>query len=146
MKRPDVQKTIKRAPGGSSSRCPTVQHGSTMEIAPDLVFNSTVSENRAYLECLDQDALIDRIALKKDTVTIGRDQSANVVIPSTNVSRNHARIGHQGEQYFIEDLDSTNGTIVNGVKISRCILHNNDQIQIGRARFNFVQQRRRQTQ
>lgn len=141
MNKPDVQKTIRRTQNSSSSRCPTVQHSSTMEIAPDLIFNSPVSENKAYLECLDPNAKVNRIALKKEILTIGRDKTANIVIPSSNVSRIHSKIGHQGEQYFIEDLDSTNGTIVNGVKVSRCILHSNDQIQIGKARFIFIQQR-----
>lgn len=52
-----------------------------------------------------------------DQITIGRDTSNMLVINDPEVSRRHARIFWQGDRYFIEDLGSTNGTMVGGIRI-----------------------------
>ena len=50
----------------------------------------------------------------------------------TSVSRNHARIWHEtGTGYVVEDLGSSNGTFVNGQRVSKCILNNGDVILVG---------------
>ena len=54
----------------------------------------------------------------KDTVLIGKNESCDIVIPNRYVSRRHARITCRAGAYYIEDLGSTNGTIVNGEKLS----------------------------
>ena len=86
-----------------------------------------------------------RVPLSTQVVALGRDHSCRVSLPLSNVSRQHARITLVGEEYRLEDLESTNGTFVNGVRVSRCILRNNDQIHIGEAKIVFVQQRIRET-
>ncbi len=46
------------------------------------------------------------------------------------------------EEYIVEDMDSTNGTFVNNVRVKSCTLRHNDQIRIGEALILFTQQRR----
>lgn len=70
--------------------------------------------------------------LTKPQTVLGRDPGVDIVINSNGVSRRHARITQQGEQYFIEDLGSSNGTYVNGQRIvSRVQLSGDVQVQLG---------------
>lgn len=64
-----------------------------------------------------------------DVITIGRDKANDLVIDHPLASRRHARLERTGEGYVIRDLDSTNGTFVNGERIQGMhALHNQDQI------------------
>ena len=64
-------------------------------------------------------------------ILIGRDPSCNVVLNSPNVSRHHALLDSDGYNVTITDLNSTNGTYVNGVRInSQTILQPNDVVAI----------------
>lgn len=56
--------------------------------------------------------------LAKDTFTIGRDVSADVTINDPEVSRTHIRLTAQDDGYLIEDLGSTNGTFINGQRVT----------------------------
>ena len=71
--------------------------------------------------------------LEEDEVLIGREQGSTLQIDSPGVSRKHARLTYQENQYLVEDLGSSNGTFVNGERISRpWPLKNGDMIGIGR--------------
>src|SRR3974390_3566507 len=65
------------------------------------------------------------------SVLIGRSSDLDMVLVEDMVSRKHARISMQGEQIWIEDLGSTNGTFVNGEKIKRARLKEGDRVLIG---------------
>ena len=56
--------------------------------------------------------------LEGDQLTIGRDSTNGVAINDPEVSRRHARLTFQGGKYVLEDLGSTNGTFVNGQRLS----------------------------
>jgi pSer/pThr/pTyr-binding forkhead associated (FHA) protein len=56
--------------------------------------------------------------LGKSEITIGRDPSNDIVINEAEVSRKHARLFFQDETYLLEDLGSTNGTFVNGQRLT----------------------------
>jgi len=62
---------------------------------------------------------------------VGRSSDLDMVLVEDMVSRKHARIAMQGEQIWIEDLGSTNGTFVNGEKIQRTRLKEGDRVLIG---------------
>ncbi|MCL2448046.1 MAG: DUF4388 domain-containing protein [Polyangiaceae bacterium] len=64
-------------------------------------------------------------------IHIGRSSDLDMVLVEDMVSRKHARIGMQGDQIWIEDLGSTNGTFVNGEKIKRARLKEGDRVLIG---------------
>ena len=65
-------------------------------------------------------------------VVIGRSATADVVLDEDGISRKHARFSPQPDgKVVLEDLGSTNGTFVNGVRIERHVLTDGDKIQIG---------------
>lgn len=67
----------------------------------------------------------------KTCVTIGRIPINLITLNDSKVSRNHAKINKVGKEYILTDLNSRNGTYVNGVKVSSQILTNGDTIKIG---------------
>jgi adenylate cyclase len=74
--------------------------------------------------------------LDKDVITIGKDDPETGIQNTINLddktaSRRHARITREGEDYFIEDLKSTNHTFVNGKEIKKVKLKHGDRITIG---------------
>ena len=80
----------------------------------------------------------DKYAIDRE-LTFGRGVEAHVKIDDTLVSRMHTRIfQHQNGTYVVEDLDSRNGTQVNGMAITRQILSYGDRIQIGSCLLLFA--------
>jgi hypothetical protein len=72
------------------------------------------------------------------TLTIGREESNAVALPDdSTVSRRHARVSSDSGQFTIYDEGSSNGTFVNGVKVTEQVLRSGDEIQIGTTRLRF---------
>lgn len=72
--------------------------------------------------------------LDKNWLTLGRDPSNDITINDPQVSRQHARITRQGRMTVIEDLGSTNGTFVNGMRLTGPhVMSNGDVIGLGDA-------------
>ncbi len=72
-------------------------------------------------------------------LTIGRDASNLICVPEQAVSRQHARIySRDGERWFLQDLGSRNGTMVDGAYITEIELEPNHEIRVGDAIFKFV--------
>jgi serine protease Do len=65
-------------------------------------------------------------------IIVGRDPRSDVVIKSETVSKSHLKIIPKGDQFFIVDLGSTNGTYVNGEKISETLVTPEDMVQLGK--------------
>jgi FHA domain len=68
---------------------------------------------------------------------IGRHLDCDVVLDDPTVSRRHARLVFRHEHWVLQDLASTNGTRVNGVRVGRCELRPGDQLAIGTARLRI---------
>jgi hypothetical protein len=64
-------------------------------------------------------------------VVLGRSRSCDIRLPDVNVSRRHAEVRQEGATYWIVDLDSMNGTVVNGRTVERERLHDGDTITLG---------------
>ncbi|TCJ19829.1 FHA domain-containing protein [Rubrobacter taiwanensis] len=78
------------------------------------------------------------IDLDRDLITIGRTPDNHIVVPDPQASRRHALIQRDGDAYRIDDLESTNGTWVNGERITEPRpLRNGDEILVGQTRFTF---------
>ena len=81
--------------------------------------------------------------IKQSGLTIGRESDNDIVLNDETVSRYHARLlvepGIGNPQIYIQDLASVNGTLVNGERIVRRLLQDEDRIAIGNALFAFKQ-------
>ncbi len=80
----------------------------------------------------------DRVfRIRGQRVTIGRDESAGLVLPNISVSRQHACLITDGRSCEIVDLDSTNGVKVNGEPTKRKALEHRDVLRIGKYRLEY---------
>jgi diguanylate cyclase (GGDEF)-like protein len=79
-----------------------------------------------------------RFPLDRDEVVLGRGSDCDVQIDRDSVSRRHCRVFRVGDQWFAEDLQSTNGSYVNDVPIQRAPLRDSDFLKIGAAIFKFL--------
>ena len=78
-----------------------------------------------------------RIQIGNDVITIGRLQDSTVCIDDPSISRNQAEVLLRETGYLLSDLGSTNGTLVNGRRISQHVLTDHDQIEFGSYRIRF---------
>jgi pSer/pThr/pTyr-binding forkhead associated (FHA) protein len=85
--------------------------------------------------------VIKEYTFSKESMTIGRDGTNDIVIDNLAVSSRHARIDKTGDSYVLTDLKSTNGTFVNNTKISSHILQYKDKITIGKHLLFFAMSR-----
>ncbi len=97
---------------------------------------------RAYLEITGSEEKDGIFELGERAVLIGRSMECDIQLGVQNVSRKHARVFAHNEEYLIEDLGSTNGVFVNGIKVVKCVLRNNDQIDIGGVKLVFNEEKR----
>jgi pSer/pThr/pTyr-binding forkhead associated (FHA) protein len=76
-------------------------------------------------------------AVVKPLTTVGRRGFNDVVVVHRSVSGEHALIRREGDCYFIEDLNSTNGTFVNGEFVKRHLLNHDDKVELGGCVLRF---------
>ena len=82
-------------------------------------------------------AIIREYPLTKDTVSIGRRHGNDIQLNDMTVSGRHALITSTNNDTFVEDLDATNGTLVNGNFINKLLLMHGDIIQVGAHQFTY---------
>ena len=75
--------------------------------------------------------------LQMGSTVIGRGDQANLRLPDVGISRRHARLDYDGSQVVLTDLGSTNGTMVNGQRVSAVALNPGDMIQLGTTTLTF---------
>jgi len=69
----------------------------------------------------------------RDELLVGRHDASDVVVSHPSVSRRHARLSFRDGHWVLRDLDSTNGTRVNGKRVVRCRLEPGDRLSLGSA-------------
>jgi diguanylate cyclase (GGDEF)-like protein len=89
------------------------------------------SRNRAYLIVLAGNSVGEMYKLHTERTVLGRGNAADIHIVDDGISRRHAEIVNQGTHMIVRDLGSTNGTFLNGTKISEQVLRDGDKIQVG---------------
>ncbi|MFO1226861.1 FHA domain-containing protein [Roseateles sp.] len=82
--------------------------------------------------------VIKDVQITKDKTTLGRRPYNDIVIDNLAVSGEHAVLQMVGADVFIEDLNSTNGTYINGKAIKKQLLADNDTIEIGKYKIKFL--------
>jgi pSer/pThr/pTyr-binding forkhead associated (FHA) protein len=94
--------------------------------------------SEAYLQVIKGLEKGKEIALEKDQLTLGRGQDVDLYLEDSGASREHARIEHAKGQFMLVDLESSNGTFLNGRRIKGSkILSSGDLIAIGDAVIEF---------
>lgn len=79
----------------------------------------------------------ERIALTRSPVVIGRMSTCDVVLSDSNVSRRHAELRREGDHWILEDLGSTNGTLVNEKLAKRHALSGGETLSFGTSALRF---------
>ena len=94
---------------------------------------SVMPEEPGYWLVMRRGPLLNQIfRLEREVVNIGRDLANDIVIRDAQVSRYHTRLTLQEQDYYAEDLDSSNGTRINGAQISgRAALGDGDLLALG---------------
>ena len=86
-------------------------------------------------------AVIREIAIDRTALSVGRKPDNDIVIDNPAVSGHHCKIVSAGDTFYVEDLDSTNGTFVNEKRVMKSGLHHNDAIGIARHSLVFVDEK-----
>jgi pSer/pThr/pTyr-binding forkhead associated (FHA) protein len=82
--------------------------------------------------------VIKEVQLTKDRTTLGRRPYNDIVIDNLAVSGEHAVMQMTGNEVYLEDLNSTNGTYVNGKAAKKQLLAHNDTVEIGKYKIKFI--------
>jgi len=82
--------------------------------------------------------VIKEVQVTKDKTTLGRRPYNDIVIDNLAVSGEHAVLQMVGSDVFIEDLNSTNGTYINGKAVKKQLLAHNDTVEIGKYKIKYM--------
>jgi len=80
------------------------------------------------------------VALGEKAVSVGRDPTNDVVVSDAAASRRHVIIEWANGAHFVRDLNSDNGTFVNGIPVVRALLLDRDEVRVGSTRLMFVEE------
>ena len=92
----------------------------------------------AKLVVVSSDSIEGQFSLDESETVIGRDEDVDITIDDKRISRKHCKICLDGDHYTLTDLGSSNGSFVNGSRVSEKKLDNGDRIQLGSTRFKFT--------
>ena len=82
--------------------------------------------------------VIKEVQLTKDRTSLGRRPYNDIVIDNLAVSGEHAVLQMSGTEVHVEDLNSTNGTYVNGKAVKKQLLQNSDTVEIGKYKIKYI--------
>jgi len=105
-------------PGGDREPRGPVPGGATLEVCTGFYEGLAVPIDRPWL-------------------VVGRGRAVEIPFAEPTLSRAHVGFGFDGDAFFVRDLGSTNGTLVNGIKSDERVLTEGDEVQIGRLVLRF---------
>jgi len=82
-------------------------------------------------------AVIREYSIDKDSISIGRKHGNDIQLNDLTVSGRHSLITKVGNNIFLDDLGSTNGSLLNGARVAKSKLQHSDVIQVGNYQFTF---------
>jgi Protein of unknown function (DUF3662)/FHA domain len=131
---------VQPEPGEAQEPAPEVAPGATMvyrpKAAPDTQA-ATPEELGVERELVTLTVNGNQHPVDKQTVVIGRSRDCDIRLNDPNVSRRHAEIRQEGTAYWLIDLESTNGSTVNGRRQQRAKLETDDRITLGSTEIVF---------
>ena len=99
----------------------------------DIIF-----QRRCQLIVLEGAGKGKKIDLSKPIIRIGKKEDNDLIVEEKTVSRNHLEIIQTEDSYLLKDLDSTNGTFINDIRVKEAYLTPGDIIRIGSIRIEFI--------
>jgi DNA-binding NtrC family response regulator len=97
-----------------------------------------VSLRKCQLVVVDGPNRGKKLTLNKNLTKIGKRETNDLIIVDKTVSRNHIEIEYAADSFLLRDLDSTNGTFLNGSRVKEAYLTPGDQIKVGNTTIEFV--------
>lgn len=125
-------------PGAQAGGARTAVYGAPAPPPPPLAVPATVGPHG--LKLLNGPGKDRIFTMRAGVTTLGRGTDNDLVLESEDVSRYHARVERVGGEWRLLDLNSTNGTKVNGKTIQSATLQPGDRIEIGTVQLEFVPQ------
>ena len=112
--------------------------GSTRAVSVDTAHRLGLASSGAELVVLDDKGTAkERISITRAPVVIGRMSTSDVVLSDSNVSRRHAELRRDGDNWILKDLGSTNGTLVNGKLAREHTIKDGDRLAFGTSELLF---------
>lgn len=130
-------------PPAVQARLPSEAHDRSdadVVVSPKAVLYSSQTMALWARLLLKDDGLSRSFPLSMETQTLGRSPNNNIVMADPVVSTFHARIDRTPEGFTIVDLTSTNGTFVNGKRVSTAILKPRDELQVGGVKLVYLEE------
>lgn len=81
--------------------------------------------------------ILKRVDLQRKTYVIGRHADCDIVLPDRTVSSQHARLVCTEEECFLEDMGSTNGTLIDNQSVDKCLLQDSQMLTIGKYQLTY---------
>ena len=131
---------VQPEPGEAEEPAPEVAPGATMVYRPKAAPETqAVTPEELGVERETVTLTVDgtQHAIDKQSVVIGRSRDCDIRLSDPNVSRRHAEIRQEGTAYWLVDLESTNGSVVNGRRQQRAKLESDDRITLGSTEIVF---------
>ena len=92
-----------------------------------------------FLQQIEGAGAPKKFTLNQPELIIGRDEKADITLPSANVSRRHALIRCRQQEVSIRDFESRNGIFLNGIKVHSAVLRDGDIVQLADVVFEFYE-------
>lgn len=94
-------------------------------------FPTGVGDSAPYLSIIHPRDAIVSFALNEEGLVLGRGLDADVQLPASMISRRHCRVSCIGRKILVEDLNSTNGTVIDGERVRRAFLPAESRLKVG---------------
>lgn len=129
-----------RTGGGSASdpQTATYRVGETGEFIPVEIGDVVESKGAALVIRAGGGRVGESFPLDRERMTIGRRPDSDIFLDDVTVSRDHALLVRRGEELYIDDLGSLNGTYVNRRRIESQRLEDGDELQVGKYKLTFL--------
>ena len=127
---------LERGESGSDPVTATYRIGETGELVP-VELDEVIAHGPALVIRAGGGRVGESFAVDRDRTTIGRRPDSDVFLDDVTVSRDHALLVRRGDQWYLDDLGSLNGTYVNRTRIESQSLQEGDEVQIGKYKLTF---------
>ena len=132
----EIERDEDLAPGDMRVSCALVDAGHTMVLDREALLRERPRAPKATVQVREGDERRE-LPLGPEPLAIGRDPQNDIVVDDRRVSRKHAEIRLRLGRYTLYDLQSTNGTFVNGRRVAEVVLSDRDRINVGGVELVF---------